>query len=265
MMRSALVLVCVLVAWAASCSSEESEGTAGLDASGINGSDDALRGEPRDTGPEPGLDASVDAPVSVDERADAQAMDSGRDAQVTGDVMLVQSGTFNSGVKPCGLAFDHVANQVWVHACNGATVLRFAPDGTPQGSVPRRGESADDVDVEIAPKALSLGAASIAEGDLLFINGETGVAEIHLLAKDGTARTETLTTAFGNSHVVGGGFHSNRGTWFLVQDRVPGATLGNRVAELDAATGAVLNSFSLASAVGGWARQKVYRRLVYRA
>jgi hypothetical protein len=52
-----------------------------------------------------------------------------------------------------------------------------------------------------------------------------------------------LTTVFGNSHVVGGAFHPQRGTIFLVQDRVAGAVDGNRIAEIDPETGAVVATF----------------------
>ena len=58
----------------------------------------------------------------------------------------------------------------------------------------------------------------------------------------------TLVTAFGNSHVVGGAYHAGRGTLFLLRGKVPGAPNGNRIAEINPVTGAVLNTF----VVGGF-------------
>ena len=43
--------------------------------------------------------------------------------------------------------------------------------------------------------------------------------------------------------MVGGAFHAARNAIFLVQDSVPGAADENRVAEINPATGAVLQSF----------------------
>jgi hypothetical protein len=110
-------------------------------------------------------------------------------------------------------------------------------------SVPRPGESANDVDVEIALVPLTLGDTPVPAGTILFINGETEVAEIY--AVDGSTGDvlETLVTSFGASHVVGGAFHPSRGTFFLIQDRVPGPLDRNRVAEIDPVTGEILNTF----------------------
>jgi hypothetical protein len=81
---------------------------------------------------------------------------------------------------------------------------------------------------------------------LLHVNGETDVAEIYALDASGQAQAPlaSLVAAFGNSHVVGGAYHAARGTFFLVQDRVPSAPNANVIAEIDAQTGATLNSFS---------------------
>jgi hypothetical protein len=109
--------------------------------------------------------------------------------------------------------------------------------------VPRPGESADDVDIEFAPEGVLLGNVALPEGTLLFINGDSGVADIYAIDTSTGLVLATLNTAFGASHVVGGGYHRTRDTLFLIQDEVPGAVNGNRVAEVDPVTGTVLNSF----------------------
>ena len=140
----------------------------------------------------------------------------------------------------CGVGYDHVAARVWVYPCNGATVHAFTAAGAAVGTLPRPGEVANDVDVAFAPAPIVIGATAVAAGAMLFINGETGVAEVHLPT---TAGAPPLVTRFGDSHVVGGGYHPARRTLFVVQDGVP-ATRANTVAEVDPVTGAVVAMFS---------------------
>jgi hypothetical protein len=140
----------------------------------------------------------------------------------------------------CGVAYDHVDELVWLHPCSGADVHAFTSAGAAMGTLARPGESANDVDVAIAPAAITIGTAAVAEGAMLFVNGEAGTADVYL---PDTADAAPLVTAFGDAHVVGGGYHAARGTLFLVQDRVA-ATSANTIAEIDAVTGAVIDSFS---------------------
>lgn len=155
---------------------------------------------------------------------------------------LTALSSFSPGGTLCGAGFAPADETVWVYTCSAATVVPYTTAGSALPSVPRPGESANDVDVEVAPTALTLGTTPISAGTLLFINGETGVAEIYALSGTGSVLA-TLTTGFGVSHVVGGAYHPTRGTFFLVQDGVPGGTAANRIAEIDPVTGAVLNSF----------------------
>ncbi len=155
---------------------------------------------------------------------------------------ILTQAMFSSNSNPCGLAFDHTENKVWVYPCNGNTLLSFLPNGTPSTPLARGGEVANDVDVDIAPKAFMLGQTAVSEGDLLFINGETATTEIYVINKTSGA-SSSFAVNFGNSHVVGGAYHAARNSFFLVQDKVPGAVNGNRIAEIDVATGEVVLSF----------------------
>ncbi len=146
----------------------------------------------------------------------------------------------------CG--FDHTANKVWVYGDFDADLRSYATTGTFASSITRPGE-ANDVDIEFAPEALTLGSTPIAAGTVLFINGESGVADVYAVNKTTEAILATLNTSFGASHVVGGAYHPGRNTFFLVQDGVPGGTEGNRIAEISATTGSVLNTFQLSSGV----------------
>ncbi|HEY6079603.1 MAG TPA: hypothetical protein VIW29_12400 [Polyangiaceae bacterium] len=154
---------------------------------------------------------------------------------------------FNVGQQLCGLGFDSNAQALWAQPCFGASMLSYSTAGTAGPTALAPGELADDVDVDFTPTALTLGQQQLPAHSALFFNGETGALDIHAVDLMGTTSSPiaTLTTAFGDSHVVGGSFHVQRGTFFAVQDRVPGAALGNVVAEIDPASGAVLNDFSL--------------------
>jgi hypothetical protein len=129
--------------------------------------------------------------------------------------------------------------------CLGAELRRYSTAGVLLSSVSMPGEAANDVDLDVAPAGSPLAGSSVAEGNLWVTNGETGPADIYAVDPQADAGlAPSLTTAFGNAHVVGGALHVNRGTYFAVQDRVPGASLGNQVAEIDLSSGAVLNNFS---------------------
>lgn len=193
----------------------------------------------------------IDAPAGAD--ADVEPDASAPDADVELDaaspdalavdaaVTLTSTVSFMPGVGSlCGIGVDPIDDRVWVYPCSGATLHAFTPAGVADGTLARPGEAANDVDVAFAPEAATIGAASVAAGDMLFVNGETGVAEVHLPE---TAAATALVTTFGASHVVGGGYHPGRDTLFLVQDRVP-VTGGNTIAEVDRVTGSVITSFS---------------------
>lgn len=221
-----------LLVGVASCScSEETQGSVspgnadGAAEASVDGASDAT------------MDAITDG--TTDTSADATA-----DAMRT-DAMVETCGSFAAGVSPCALAYDHTTATVWVMGCSQSEILAFGTDGSDKGSTATAGESANDVDIDVAPSAFSLGSVGVTEGDLLFINGETGVAEVYRLDTEGADPSEPLITDFGASHVVGGAYHDARGTFFLVQDRQPAVELRNLVAEIDATTGTTINTFSL--------------------
>jgi hypothetical protein len=143
----------------------------------------------------------------------------------------------------CGLGLDPITGDVWVHQCNSDTVEGYASDGTFLRTIPRPGESANDVDIDFAPEAMTLDETLVPEGTLLFINGESGPAEVYAIDVATGLPLDTLNAAFGISHVVGGGYDALRDVFVLVQDRVPGGTDANRIADVDPLTGEVLNSF----------------------
>jgi hypothetical protein len=162
---------------------------------------------------------------------------------------LAISGQFDPSASSdnCGLGFDSSANEVWVYGCSGAIVQRYSAAGAPLSSVSRPGEVANDVDVELSTRPFTLAATVLPANALLFINGETGPADIYAVDKSTGAVLSTLNTSFGVSHVVGGAYHRQRQTLFLVQDQVPAAADENRIAEIDTTTGAIVNTFQITS------------------
>jgi hypothetical protein len=167
---------------------------------------------------------------------------------------LTLLGQFDPGLgEIVGGAFDPLSSTVWVHASSSAQLRQYTLAGSFVSAVPRPGESADDCDLEVAPEALVLNGTAVPAGTLLAINGESGVAEIY--AVDGTtgAVLATLATSFGASHVVGGGYHPGRDTFFLVQDKVASGTASKSlVAEISPATGAVLGTFKVDTVLPGF-------------
>ncbi len=166
-------------------------------------------------------------------------------AAASARAQFTTASSFSIGSQGVSLGVDHTTGEVWAYSSFGATIARYSPAGAFLGNITRPGESANDVDIEFTTSALTLGSTTIPTGTPLFINGETGVAEVYAIDKSTGGVLATLVTQFGVSHVVGGAHHPMRGTLFLVQDRVPGGTNANRVAEVNAQTGAVLNSFQI--------------------
>ncbi len=149
-----------------------------------------------------------------------------------------------SSAGAVGLGFGQ--GQVWTYSAFSTEIRHYAQSGAFIGSIVRPGEAANDVDIEFTQAPLVLNATPLPADTLLFINGETGVAEVYAVNTANGAVLASLTTAFGGSHVVGGAHHPLRGTLFLVQDRVPSdANQRSRIAEINPQTGAVINSFQI--------------------
>ena len=162
-------------------------------------------------------------------------------AQLT---ILSQFDPSNTG-GTCGIAYNSPAGEIMVIGCSASTIDRYAEDGTFISSATMVGGSANDVDIDMSPSDLTMNGTFVAQGQLLLVNGESGVAEIYAIDEATNAVIDTLAAGFGSSHVVGGSYHPQRGTFFLVQDNVPGGFEENRVAEIDATTGDTLQTFSV--------------------
>lgn len=165
----------------------------------------------------------------------------------TTHAQLILSNSFNPpGISSlCALGYDTVLHKVWVYDCNGDSIHCFDTSGVKLGAILAPGEPANDVDVEIAPVAFNMAGTPIPQGTLLFINGETDSAEIYAIDPLTGVILDTLLTSFGNSHVVGGAYSSGTGSFFLVQDNVPGPALENMIGEVNPLTGAVIQSYQI--------------------
>ncbi len=134
----------------------------------------------------------------------------------------------------CGIGFDADSNYVWVYGCFSEGITRYTTDGIFSHNVNTAGGIANDVDLEITTYSFELGGTTIPKGQLLFINGESGAAEIYAINLDNTV-SDTLVTNFGVDHVVGGSTsQATDGKFYLLQDNVPGAEFNNRIAEISA-------------------------------
>lgn len=158
--------------------------------------------------------------------------------------ILTQFDPTNTG-GTCGIAYNSPDGEIMVIGCSAGTIDRYAEDGSFISSATMVGEAANDVDIDMSPVDLVMNGTFVAQGQLLLINGETSVADIYAIDEATNEVIDTLIAGFGDSHVVGGSYHPQRGTFFLVQDYVPGGFSGNRVAEVDAATGDTIQTFSV--------------------
>ncbi|HQZ44172.1 MAG TPA: T9SS type A sorting domain-containing protein [Flavobacteriales bacterium] len=162
-------------------------------------------------------------------------------AQLT---ILTQFNPSNTGGL-CGIAYNSPVGEVLVIGCSANTIDRYTEDGTFLTSAAMVGGTANDVDIDMSPTDLMLNGTFVDQGQLLLVNGESGVAEIFAIDEVTNEVIDTLITDYGVSHVVGGSYHPLRGTFYLVQDNVPSGFNGNRVAEIDTATGDTLQTFPL--------------------
>lgn len=176
-------------------------------------------------------------------------MDAGAQSQL---VLIEQFNPAEVG-SIVGLAFDNNTDRIWVYGEFLGMIHSYSRAGEFIGSIERPGEAANDVDLDVAGGPLTLGEVAIPSGTLLMINGETGVAEIFALDPSTGQVLAARATGFGMSHVVGGAFHAKRQTFFLVQDRQPaGSENHSVVAEINPATGQVLNSFQVSEILPGF-------------
>ncbi|MBP8755322.1 MAG: T9SS type A sorting domain-containing protein [Chitinophagales bacterium] len=152
----------------------------------------------------------------------------------------------------CGLAYDADSSFLWSYGCNALEIQSYDTLGNLVISFPLPGGGANDVDLEFAPEPFKINGIEYPKGQLLLINGEVGAAEIYVIDNLTGEALDTLITAFGASHVVGGAYHHIRKTFFLVQDNVPSGNQANRIAEIDLNTGDTIQSFSIPEATNNY-------------
>lgn len=145
----------------------------------------------------------------------------------------------------CGIGYYPGSAVVWAYHCNNAAVNSYDTTGVLFSTFATPGGVANDVDIEIAPEQFLMNGSLVPEGQLLFINGESGSAEIYSVDTSSGTIADTLTALFGNDHVVGGAFHPQRNSFFLVQDNVPSAALEMLISEIDPSNGDTLNQFQI--------------------
>ncbi len=147
----------------------------------------------------------------------------------------------------CGIAHSITDKdyRIYTVACGGSNIHEYDSNETFIRSIPMPGGRADDVDLEIASADFTLGDSLVKKGDLLVINGESNEVVVYAIDVDSGTIITSLTTKFGNSHVVGGAYNSRRNSFFFIQDNVPAVALENMVAEVNPITGDVMNSYQV--------------------
>lgn len=160
---------------------------------------------------------------------------------------LVVESQFTSGLSLVGAGFDESFDRIWVYEAFATNLQGFSRTGVSGDSVVRGGEGANDADIDFNREEFMLGATLVPANSMLFVNGENGHAEVYAIDKQSKAVIATLATAFGSDHVVGGAYHAERNTLFLIADKLDSVT-PSTIAEINPVTGTVINSFGTGSA-----------------
>lgn len=166
---------------------------------------------------------------------------------VKGQIILLGSFNPSEAGGLCGIAYDPETEYIWTYGCNAQDIQSYATNGDFVAAIPLLTETANDVDLDIAPESLNIGNTVVPAGQLLMINGETDEAEIYALDNLTGVIIDTLNSSFGNSHVVGGSYHDQRNTFYMIQDNVPSAALENMIAEIDPVSGETLQTVQITS------------------
>ena len=139
-----------------------------------------------------------------------------------------------------GLGFDSSTDSLFAYGEGGAEISNYNLSGDLIFSIASPGESANNFDLSLVSESLSLGDTDIPSGTLLVINGESGTTDIYAVDVEDDTVISTLVTEFGTSHVVGGSYHPQRDSFFLLQNDV----IGGLIAEIDPIDGSIVNTFS---------------------
>ena len=91
--------------------------------------------------------------------------------------ILTQFNPSNTG-GTCGIAYNAPDGEIMVIGCSASVIDRYAEDGTFLSSADVIGEGANDVDIDMSPADLVMNGTFIAQGQLLLVNGESGVAQV---------------------------------------------------------------------------------------
>jgi hypothetical protein len=163
----------------------------------------------------------------------------------TAQITLLDSFNPSDAGSLCGIGYHGDSAHIWIYGCNDDVIQCYSPAENFIKELSAPGGAANDVDLEIAPEEILFDESIIPQGQLLFINGEDGAAEIYAIDNSTGNVIDTLPAQFGTGHIVGGAYHPERNTFFLVQDNVPGVAMENLIAEIDPTTGDTLNVFQI--------------------
>ncbi len=147
---------------------------------------------------------------------------------------------FFPGIGPlAALAYDEYRQYVYTTGFFSSSVIVNNRLGSQITSFQSLGEPTGSVDMEITPEAMQLAGNPIPQGSLLFINGETGPAEIYAINPDTGVLLGQLNTAVGDNDVIGGAYNPQTQTLFLLQQTQSG-TGDPIISEVDPLSGAIL-------------------------
>lgn len=167
-----------------------------------------------------------------------------RSAPATAAPSVVSS--FDTGVGSLvAIGFDPATGNLFVYPEHGADIMEFTPAGqevTPRIPRPAAGTS-NDFDLDFALEGLNVGGTAVPANSLLAINGDEEPDRLYALDKN--SGSVLASVALPSLNPVGGAHHPGRDSYFVVD------YAADELEELDANSGAVINSFPVTPAGAG--------------
>ncbi|ARU59227.1 hypothetical protein OLMES_5243 [Oleiphilus messinensis] len=190
---------------------------------------------------------SGNAAVLIDNRVDNLRISISHDAAAESTLNLVKT-LATEAQSAYGVAYAEMTNTLWLQDHENDQLIQVTPEGAVLSSIELPSSSVSShLDISVAPEALQLGRAEIDAGSILVFEGEGGITIMYGFDPVTGNQVSRQTTSFGEGFVVGGAYHPERGSFFLLQNNEAVSSDANVIAEISASDGSILNRIALAS------------------
>jgi len=138
------------------------------------------------------------------------------------------------------IAFDPISGNVFIYDDFATVIRQYLPNGTFVSTTPFSGTTSNDIDLDFAPEAINVKGTTVTENALLIANGDDTPDTLKAINKTTGAAIGPSSTVLPTTSLVGASYHATRKTFFAVN------YANDTIQEINLATGAAINSFSVA-------------------